>query len=90
MLVGSIVAFVAMITASRSRWFAWGVLVCWSPMAIDLLDVVNHLPAFAREEDAPAVLFLIGGLLTPVVALWIALAPMPAPPTEPIARAELR
>jgi hypothetical protein len=90
MLIGSIVAFVAMITASRSRWFAWGVLVCWSPMAVDLLNLLGHMPEFAREEDVPAVLFLIGGLLTPIIALWIALAPLPALPAEPIARAELR
>jgi hypothetical protein len=90
MILGSAVAFLAMVSASRARWFAWIVLVCWSPMAVDLVRLLEHTVDFAREEDMPAVLFLIGGMLTPIVALWIALAPMPAPPSEPIPRAEAR
>ena len=90
MILGSAVAFLAMVSASRERWFAWIVLVCWLPMAVDLVRLLEQALDFAREEDVPAVLYLIGGILTPIVALWIALTPMPTPPSEPIPRAEAR
>jgi hypothetical protein len=59
-------------------------------MAYDLMTVVVHAIDFTHNEDVPAVLFVVGGLLTPIVALWIGLSPVPAVPEEPIARAELR
>ena len=90
MTIGSTAAFVAMIKSSTSRWYAWVALVCWLPMAYDLMTVVVHAIDFTHNEDVPAVLFVVGGLLTPIVALWIGLSPMPAVADEPIARAKLR
>ena|SRR5450432_3839411 len=88
-LIGTAAAFVAMVINSRSRWFAWVALVCWLPMAYDLGGVFGHIVDFAHNEDVPAVLFVVGGLLTPIVALWIGLTPVPAVREEPIARARI-
>jgi hypothetical protein len=90
MTIGAIAAFVAMVTGARSRWFAWVALVCWLPMAYDLGGVFGHIVDFAHAEDVPAVMFLLGGLLTPIVALWIALTSAPEENDEPIARAKVR
>jgi len=91
MILGSIVAFVAMVTSYEQKWPALLVLVCWIPHAVDTVRALGVLTFFIARAGVGSILFFGGGAATLAVAMWILITEPPKPRTpDPIARAELR
>ncbi len=74
MLVGTLVAFVAMVRSSQSRGPAWLALACWLPAGADLVRALSWIGAFVAADGIAALLLIAGTVSTLGIGLWIALA----------------
>ncbi len=74
MMIGTIVAFVAMLGSSQGRGLAWLVLACWLPAGADLVRTFGWIGTFVAADGIAAVLLIAGSVATPGIGLWIALA----------------
>jgi hypothetical protein len=86
-LVGMIaacgVAFFAMIRAVPDKWPAAIVLVCASPMALDVVQWIDDLGVMFRFLGPSIVLMTAGAVATAVASVAILVAKPPAPPRQP-------
>lgn len=83
MLAACVVAFFAMVKNIPEKWPAAIVLVCASPMALDVLKWIGNLAVFVRYVG-PSILLVAGGAIgTAVVSISILALKPPAPPREP-------
>jgi len=74
MIIGTIVAFVAMLGSSQHRGPAWLVLACWLPAGADLVRALGWIGTFVASDGIAAVLLIAGSVATLGIGLWIALA----------------
>ncbi|CAN5171758.1 hypothetical protein BH11MYX1_BH11MYX1_18520 [soil metagenome] len=89
MIVGMIVAFVAMVRSSEARGPAWIVLACWIPAGADLIRALGWLGKLVEADGIAAVLLIAGTVATFGLGLWIAVAAPVAAKRDPIAPARV-
>ena len=92
MTMAMLVAFVALVRNSPSKWFAGGALLCSVPALFTVIVVFDEarLGELIEGLGFPFVL-IVGGILSTVIAgCWILFRAIPLPPVDdPIARAKI-
>ena len=83
MLAGCGVAFYAMTKNVPEKWPAAIVLVCASPMALDVFQWIGDVAVLIRFMGLPILVMALGAIATATASTAILVMKPPTPPREP-------